>query len=173
MVFVKIFGADPYVASDVTKEAVEGIAKRYGIDREELNFVMLESLFVHEGQEQTSFQVLAEVLAPKSLQKKEQEVERFLAEKLKNLAVHSHILFTYFDPKSEYDETDGEYPPYLSPDNMVKAEEQIEEQEGGAPIEDLFTGNVFQELDEFVASHPEMGKDEATLEFYERKRSGR
>jgi len=32
-------------------------------------------------------------------------------------------------------------------------------------------GNIFEDLDNFIASHPEMSKDEATLEYYKQKKN--
>lgn len=179
MVFVKFEGADQYIATDFSLDIQSKLTKLYGIKENELNFLMEDSFFVHHGQEQTSFQVLVEILAPEELMEKEKEVEKFLAKELNNLAIHSHILFRYFPSSHAYDEINPDYPEYMTPDNMVKAEsgqeqEDEEREEEGLPVKsDLFTGNIFQELDDFVAAHPEMGKDEATIEYYKRKRRGK
>lgn len=178
MVFVKFEGADQYIASDFSHDINRKLQKIYGIKENELNFLMEDSFFVHDGQEQTSFQVLVEILAPEELMSKEKELEKFLAKELNNLAIHSHIIFTYFSSSHAYDEINSDYPEYMTPDNMVKAsneEEQKDEEseEEGLEENDLFTGNIFQELDDFVAAHPEMTKDEATIEYYKRKRTGK
>lgn len=174
MIFIKIEGADPYIASDFTADIWEDLARKFNTNENNILFKVENSLLVHKGQEQTSFVVLVEVEAPSSFKPVEKEVEKFLAEKLKNLAVHSHILFKYFEESSHYDETDESYPLYLTADNMVKAMEEDEatssDEEDEATVEEPYMGNVFKELDDFVASHPEMSQEEATIEYYKRKR---
>ncbi len=169
MVFIKIEGADQVIAMEFSNSVQRSLAKRLGIKEEELVFVTPESFFVHGGQEQTSFHVLVEVLLPKDLKPKEKDVVELLQRRLHEIAIHSHIVFTYFDSESEYDEIDHDYPDYMDNTNMVKAEtEQDDQDEEGAEPEP-YMGNVFQELDDFVAAHPELSKDQATIEYYKEK----
>lgn len=178
MVYVKIIGADQYLAMEFSSTVERKLAVTLGIDRNDIAFICPEAFFVHSGQEQTSFHVLVEILMPKDCQPKEKAVADLLMESLKDLSVHSHLIFTYFDKASEYDNIDADYPQYMNASNMVKAEtakeaedeeNQEEEEESEAP----YMGNVFQELDDFVAAHPEMSKNQATLEFYRRKNANK
>lgn len=177
MIFVKIEGTDQYLAADYSKDIEGKLVKLYGIPEQDINFIISGSLFTHKGQEQTSFQVVCEIVAPEKFEVKEKEVEKYLAESLQNIAIHSHILFTYFKENHYYDETNPEYPLYMTEENMVKAETEDEyneekesEDDNGSDLDDgIYMGNVFQELDDFVASHPEMSKDEATLLYYKNK----
>lgn len=86
MIFIKIEGADPYIATDFTRDIEDDLVKLYGnLPSEDLNFIIENSLFIHEGQEQTSFQVFVKVLSPKSYEEKEKVIEYFLALQLKTL----------------------------------------------------------------------------------------
>ena len=70
MIFIKIEGADPYIATDFTRDIEDDLVKLYGnLPSEDLNFIIENSLFIHEGQDQTSFQVFVKVLSPKSYTK--------------------------------------------------------------------------------------------------------
>lgn len=174
MIFIKIEGADQYIASEFSGDIWEDLAKVFNTSQDKILFTVENSLLVHKGQEQTNFVALVEVLAPSKFKAVEKEAEKFLAEKMKNLAVHTHIIFTYYEEESHYDETDENYPLYLAADNMVKAEsdEPVEDEEydDDEVVEEPYMGNIFQELDEYVAAHPEMSQEEATIEYYKSKR---
>ena len=174
MIFIKIEGADPYIATDFTRDIEDDLVKLYGnLPSEDLNFIIENSLFIHEGQEQTSFQVFVKVLSPKSYEEKEKVIENFLALQLKNIAIHSHIIFEYYYESNAYDESDVNYPLYMTEENMVKVdgnENVVETNEDDSTIEP-YMGNIFEDLDNFIASHPEMSKDEATLEYYKQKKN--
>lgn len=170
MVFIKIEGADQVIAMEFSGAVQKKLAGVLGIDEGAIAFLCPESFFVHGGQEQTSFRVLVEVMMPKELQAKEAPAAALLAKKLHDIAVHSHVVFTYFDKAHEYDEIDHDYPDYMDSTNMVKAAAEDEpEDEDGEQSPAPYMGNVFSELDGFVASHPEMSKDRATIEYYKQK----
>lgn len=61
----------------------------------------------------------------------------------------------------------------MTEENMVKVdsnENVVETNEDDSTIEP-YMGNIFEDLDNFIASHPEMSKDEATLEYYKQKKN--
>lgn len=172
MVFIKLYGADQFPAMDYCHVIEAALEKKVNLGTD-IAFICPDSFFVHKGQEQTSFHVLCEVLAPRSLKSKESAIAGILSESLKQLSVHSHIVFSYFD--YEKDNIDKDYPVYLTKDNMVKVDSGEEEGEEGEDSEneggtDIFYGNAFSELDDYVAAHPEMTKDEATLKYYSEKK---
>lgn len=177
MVFIKLYGADQVIGMQVSDQIESYLRKRVEIP-DPISFICTESFLVHGGQEQTSFRVLCEVVAPSDLQGQREDIARVLSEALRNLSVHSHIIFTWFDRSDEFEFIDHDYPDYLTPDNMVRIasdgeEEGDEDDEGGsedgciAAGKEPYFGNVFQDLDDFVKAHPEMSEDEATLAFYD------
>lgn len=166
MIFITIEGADQYLAMEFSKDIEPKIIKALNIKENEINFICPESFFVHNGQEQTSFHALITIKLPTKFKDRQQELISIISKDIKSLSVHSHFLFIYFDEENEYDNIDNEYPLYLSEDNMVKVNDEEENKEDEEP----YTGNIFEELDNFVASHPEMSKEEATEEFYKQKK---
>ena len=177
MVFIKILGADQFIALQNVTLIEQAIRQHLDL-KDEINFICPDSYFVHGDQEQTSFQCLVEVLAPAPLKAHRAEMIQGITEGLKNLTVHGHIIFSWFDPEDEIDIIDSDYPDYMTPDNMVKtidSEPEPTSDDSAAQVDDsnIYTGNIFQELDDFVAAHPEMNKDQATLAYYESKRKAK
>lgn len=169
MVFIRIDGADQYLAMEFSQVVEPKIVEELKIKEDDIAFICPECFFVHKGQEQTSFHTLLTVKIPTKYKSHEKKLAEILFKELNNLTVHSHILFEYFDEKEEYDQINGDYPTYMDSTNMVKAEQ--EEDEETTDAQQPYMGNVFEELDNFVAKHPEMTKDQATEEFYKEKKS--
>ena len=177
MIFIKLYGADQYIGME-NSEKIENYLRKECDIKDDICFICTSSYLVHAGQEQTSFQALCEVLAPVDLKPLRDKISKGLIKGLKEVTVHSHIAFRWFDREDMVDCIDHDYPDYMTKDNMVQAQnpdESQEPQEEEDPSEDsenpnIYFGNIFQELDDFVAAHPEMSKDEATLAYYDQKR---
>lgn len=173
MIFIKIFGADISNINYHAKRMEKGIKTALNLD-EPISIIANETLFIHEGQEQTSFNLLCEILAPSDLKPQKEKIAQAIGASLKWVTVHSRLVFQWFDRSDSFDFIDRECPEYLKPGNMVTAddrygdERQDEDGEGDDP-DDVYLGNVFEDLDKFVADHPEMSPEEATLAFYATK----
>jgi len=166
MVLIKIEGADQYLAMQFSKVVEPKLSKELGINEDEINFICPETFFVHNGQEQTSFHVLLTISLPLELKNHEHSISNILFKELKNLSVHSHIIFSYFDSKEEFDSIDNEYPLYLTETNMVNINNESEDNNN---TEEPYMGNVFEDVDSYVKAHPDISEDQATDEFYKSK----
>ena len=64
MITISILGLDQYVIGHYSKRHTENIAQIFETSEDEINFYAPQSIIVHNGVEQTSWQVIVVVSAP-------------------------------------------------------------------------------------------------------------
>lgn len=163
MITVSILGMDYYEAIAKTKLLHKKLVEAYQIDDDELEFFAPESFIIHDGHEQTSFRLNIKVEAPYTQQDKEELVKDIIFDALKDVAVHFHLLFTYFDPEHEYFKIDDSYPMYMNDHNTVKADDhdhEDEQQNEEETYDEPYMGDIISEFDEYVKSHPNASNQE-------------
>lgn len=151
MITVSLLGCDRYVAMQVSKESQKKLADLYEIDINDIIFYAPESFLIHDGVEQTSYQLSIVVHAPLRFSVLEKNVAEFLSKACSNYSVHISIRFNYFDADHEYNYLDLDYPRYITETNMVQFQEEdddedvydYDEEDGEEP----FLGNAFEALD--------------------------
>ena len=62
MVFVEIFGIDPYMLRQVSRDLTPKLAKICETDENSINFYAPEGLLVHNGVEQNAWNITIKVL---------------------------------------------------------------------------------------------------------------
>lgn len=123
MVTIKFLGQDIYLIADFTKKIHKDLVNLLEIEDKDLNFIAAESFFIHDGQEQTSYYINCEIDASNKYKNLMPNVIKYLQKKLKEIAINSLIRVKYFD--EEHLSIDDDYPLYLTPANMVKAETSL------------------------------------------------
>lgn len=167
MIIVSILGMDYYEAIEKTEGLHTKLSEAYHIPDNQLEFFAPQSFIIHDGIEQTSFRLNIKIEAPIGTEDKEAEVRDILFDHFKNTAIHMRVLFTYFDPDREYLKIDDEYPEYMTPNNVVKAERQHQEEEEESAQEEFeeqyeepYMGDIITEFDSYVKDHPNASPNE-------------
>lgn len=161
MITITLKGMDIYLAIAQNKKFHNKIAEIYDVNPEEIEFFATEGFVIHNGIEQTSFRLNIEVEAPEEFEDEDLEikVKDALIEGLKDVAIHFHIVFRYFNPSHEYMSIDEDYPLYMTDSNTVKAidpeaEHDHEHEEEIEDGEEPYMDDIIAEFDEYVKEHP-------------------
>ena len=67
MITITIYGLDQFVVGNLSRELTPLIAKLYEVDEDEVNFIAPNAMMFHKGVEQTSWNILILVDAPKKV----------------------------------------------------------------------------------------------------------
>lgn len=167
MIIVSILGMDYYEAIEKTEGLHDKLAAAYHVEKNQLEFFAPQSFIIHDGIEQTSFRLNINIEAPYGTEDREEEVRDILFDHFKNTAIHMRVFFRYFDPEHEYLKIDEEYPEYMTPSNVVKAErahrheeEVKDEEEFEEEYEEPYMGDIITEFEAYVKEHPEATPNE-------------
>lgn len=155
MITITAIGLDEYVIGHYAKDHSDNLANLYETSVDNINFVASNSFLIHKGVEQTSWNALIKVSAPKRFEVFQDKIATYLLETLTDFTINIAIEFSYYENKNRYVQTNDEYPLFLSEQNLVQAEESSLE-EG----EELFEGNIFENFEEKVKARAEIHKHE-------------
>ena len=148
MVILKFSGLDMFLVGELGKEIHSKIAASYGLDDEDVILQASDSFLFHKGVEQTSFNLLVEVVAPEDYIDSEEMVASILMEASKNYSVHVRILFSYYDPTHYYERVNKDYPEYITEMQDVEIDESEYNEESEYDEDSLYTGNMFEDMEE-------------------------
>lgn len=167
MIIVSILGMDYYEAIEKTERLHDKLAQCYGVKKTELEFFAPQSFIIHDGIEQTTFRLNINIEAPEGYEDREREATEIIFEHFRNTAIHMRVRFNYFNPEHEYVKLDEEYPEYMTPSNMIKAEreEKYEEQDAYEKAfeenyEEPYMGDIISEFDNYIKDHPNASSKE-------------
>ncbi len=153
MILITFEGLDPFVTGRYSREHLKNLASLFETKEEEISFFVPNGTIVHEGIEQTSWNIVVKVECSMKYQGLEKNVAAYLLKTLKDFAIHCTVLFSYHDERHLHSFVNEKYPLYLSHDEIQEAEEALEEAE-----EEVYTGDIFAEHKE------ELEELEKTLE---------
>ena len=114
MITVTIYGLDQFVVGRLSREMTPNLAKLYELSEDEILFVAPQNMVFHKGVEQTSWNVLIHVNAPKK-------------------ADNRYCKFNESYPR--FIDSDN---------LVDIAEEDYEDMEEGEGEDEIFTGDIFQ-----------------------------
>ncbi len=122
MITIKIFGVDPYLLRNISKDATKKIADLYEISADEVNFLAPECLYVHNGIEQNTWNILVEVHAPKKVSVLEEDAFKIIKQYLKDVAINIECIFYYFSSDNYHYSFNTDYPRFMSEENLVNVD---------------------------------------------------
>ncbi len=138
MITIHILGLDQYVVGHYSKENTANLAQLYESDPELLNFHAPNTMVFHEGVEQTSWNTIVIVRAPKKYKVVEAQVADYLLKTLNEFSMNLEIEFEYFEEDSRYEYINGKYPRYIGEDNVHVHEFNFDGEEGEeVPLEHI------------------------------------
>lgn len=122
MVTISVLGLDQYVVGHYSKENTANLASLFEIDENELNFYAPESMVFHEGVEQTSWNTIVIVHAPKRCQAVESKVADYVIRTLSEFTINLEVNFDYFDEARHYEHINSAYPRFIDENSVVNVE---------------------------------------------------
>ena len=147
MIALTIYGLDQFVTGRLSREMTPALADLYECDKEEIIFIAPESMVFHNGVEQTSWNAVVKVDAPKKVAVLQDDVAKLIMSMVKGLTINVQVVFNYFSQDNFYETLNDDYPRYIEDENLVNLEserydEDIEEGEGD---DQIFTGDIFKD----------------------------
>ena len=144
MVLFNIYGLDQFVVGELSARVSKDIAKIYEMDEDEIHFVSSNNMVFHKGDEQTSWRVFVEVIAPKKVEVLQDQICNLLAHYISEVAIHLEVVFRYFSSDHYYQKLNNDYPLFLEDKNLVNFEETYsEDMEEGEGEDEIYTGDIF------------------------------
>ena len=93
MITVSILGTDPYLVRQISKEMTSRLADIYECKKDDINFYAPECLFIHDGVEQNTWNVLVRVHAPLKVKVMEKDAASTIIAKIIAMSLSMiHIL---------------------------------------------------------------------------------
>lgn len=147
MITVTIYGLDQFVVGRLSREMTPNLAKLYELSEDEIIFVAPENMVFHNGVEQTSWNIIIHVHAPKRAALVEEQVAKFILETIGDVAINKVIEFYYYSEDNRYTKLNEAYPRFIAADNLVDIEEEnYEDMEEGEGEDNIFTGDIFKDF---------------------------
>ena len=145
MITIVIYGLDQFVVGRLSREMTPNIAKLYELSEDEIIFVAPENMVFHKGVEQTSWNIIIHVHAPKRAALVQDQVAKLILESIGDVAINKIIEFYYYSEDNRYSKLKEAYPRFIAADNLVDvANEDYEDMEEGEGEDEIFTGDIFQ-----------------------------
>lgn len=126
MITISILGLDQFVTGQYSKDHTRNIADIFEISPDDLLFYAPNSYVFHNGVEQTSWNGIVRVNAPKEYKKFQDRIAKYLLTTLCDYCINIYVEFYYFDSDDSYLHISSDYPRFITEENMVSMEEEID-----------------------------------------------
>ena len=147
MISLIVYGLDQFVVGKLSREMTSALADLYECDREEILFIAPENMIFHNGVEQTSWNALVKVDAPKKVSVLQEDAARLIMNMVKGPTIHVQVVFNYFSQDNFYENLNDDYPRYIENENLVNFDEDYDENiEEGEGDDQIFTGDIFKDF---------------------------
>ena len=147
MVTFNVYGLDQFVVGELSARISKDIAKIYEVDPDEVHFISSSNMVFHNGNEQTSWRVIIEVLAPKKVEVLQEQMCNLLEHYISEVAIHLEVVFRYYSVDHYHKKLNSDYPLFLEDKNLVNFDEEYnEDMEEGEEEDEIYTGDIFEGL---------------------------
>ena len=149
MIAIEIQGLDQFVVGNLSKELTPLVAKLYEVDEDEVVFISPNSMVFHKGVEQTSWNIIIKVLAPKKVSVLQDQMSQLMLHGIGEVAIHVTVLFEYYSSDDKYQKINPDYPRFITEANLVDLQEDEyvdEDSESGEEDDEIYTGDIFEGL---------------------------
>ena len=148
MVTISIYGLDQYTVGHYSKDHTKNLANLLEVSEDNVSFYAPNAYVFHNGVEQTSWNAIVRVDAPKKLAVLQEDVARVIMQLVKGTTIHVQVVFNYFSQDNFYESINDDYPRYIEEKNIVEvdyddSDVNIEEGEGD---DQIFTGDIFKDF---------------------------
>lgn len=145
MITISVIGVDPYLVRQISKAMTGKIAALYEVDKDEINFYAPECLYIHDGVEQNTWNVLVKVNAPLKVRVLEKDAVKIIREYLKDACINLAVEFYYYSQDNRYEFIDDTQPRFMTEENSfdIVEDDSIESEEEG---EEPYLGDIFEDF---------------------------
>ena len=155
MITISIIGVDPYLVRQISKVMTSKIASLYEVSKDEINFYAPECLYIHDGVEQNTWNVLVKVNAPLKIKVLESDAVKLIREFMKDACINLAVEFYYYSQDNRYEFIDNSQPRFMTEENsfeMVDEEEYDDEEEceETSEEEEPYLGDIFADFNKQV-----------------------
>lgn len=148
MITITIYGLDQFVVGNLSRELTPLVAKLYEVEEDEVNFIAPDAMMFHKGVEQTSWNILIRVNAPKKVSVLQDQMAQLMLHGIGEVAIHVAVEFYYYSQDDRYTKINSDYPRFISEENLVDVENDYPEDiEEGEEEDQIYTGDMFEGLD--------------------------
>ncbi len=169
MITITILGLDPYLLKQLSREMTPQLVELYECGQDDIDFFAPEGLLIHNGIDQTSWNIEIRVNAPLKVKVLEKQAFEVIKGGLGNFCINAVVIFNYYSSDNRYEVIRDEYPRYMSEDNPYYEEDNCETCDGECDCdhddncecghchhdeEEPYLGNAFEEFEK------RMGKDD-------------
>ena len=145
MITITIYGLDQFVVGNLSRELTPLVAKLYEVDEDEVIFIAPNAMVFHKGTEQTSWNILIKVNAPKKVSVLQDQMAELMLHGIGEVAIHVNVEFTYYSQDDRYTKINNSYPRYISDENLVGIDDDYpEDLEEGEEDDEIYTGDIFE-----------------------------
>ena len=146
MITVVIYGLDQFVVGRLSREMTPNLAKLYELSEDEILFVAPQNMVFHKGVEQTSWNIIIHVHAPKKVSVLQDQVAKLILESIGEVAINKLLEFYYYSEDNRYSKLNEAYPRFIAADNLVDiaTEDYDEDMEEGEEDDEIYTGDIFE-----------------------------
>ena len=145
MITITMYGLDQFVVGNLSRELTPLVAKLYEVDEDEVIFIAPQAMVFHKGTEQTSWNILILVNAPKKVSVLQDQMAELMLHGIGEVAIHVIVEFTYYSQDDRYTKINSDYPRYISDENLVGIDDEYpEELEEGEEDDEIYTGDIFE-----------------------------
>ena len=146
MITIIVYGLDQFVVGRLSREMTPNLAKLYELSEDEILFVAPENMVFHKGVEQTSWNIIIHVHAPKKASVLQDQVATLILESIGEVAINKILEFYYYSEDNRYSKLNEAYPRFIASDNLVDIadDDYNEDMEEGEGEDEIFTGDIFK-----------------------------
>ena len=147
MITITIYGLDQFVVGQLSRELTPLISKLYEVTDDDVSFIAPQAMVFHKGVEQTSWNILIHVCAPKKVAVLQEHMAELMLHGIGDVAIHVSVEFYYYSQDDRYQKINESYPRFLSQDNLVDVDDEYPEDiEEGEGDDQIYTGDIFADL---------------------------
>ena len=149
MITVTFYGLDQFVVGNLSRELTPLVAKLYEVSEDDVIFLAPQDMVFHKGTEQTSWNILVRVNAPKKVSVLQDQMAELMMQGIGEVAIHVAVEFYYYSQDDRYQKINESYPRFLSDENLVSVDDEYPENlEEGEEEDQVYTGDIFKGFDD-------------------------
>lgn len=119
MIVISVIGLDQFVVGNYSKAHTSNLAEVFEVMEDDVNFEAPQTMIFHEGVEQTSWQTVVVIRAPRSAEIHEAKAAEYILRTLKDFSINIEIIFEYYEEAHRYELVNEEYPRYIASSNVM------------------------------------------------------
>ena len=149
MITITFYGLDQFVVGRLSRELTPLIAKLYEVSEDDVTFIAPQVMVFHNGTEQTSWDILMEVHAPKQVAAVQSQMAELLLHGIGEVAIHKTVQFFYYSQELRQTLINSDYPRFITEENLVNTEDEYygEDLEEGEEEDQIYTGDIFKDFE--------------------------